>query len=177
MWQGDHPRECGKNKSMRSMRKLELGSPPRVREKLCRSRRSATRSRITPASAGKTEHWNTQNQMETDHPRECGKNLSCALSEGAGLGSPPRVREKLGDFFGGMWDFGITPACAGKTWREFEGESEDQDHPRECGKNLKILPVFCPWTGSPPRVREKLDGVLNPNKEPRITPASAGKTL
>ena len=97
------------------MENVTGGSPPRVREKQINALNEKAGIRITPASAGKTQTETSSQELIQDHPRECGKNLSCALSEGAGLGSPPRVREKLGDFFGGMWDFGITPASAGKT--------------------------------------------------------------
>ena len=51
---------------------------------------------------------------------------------------------------------GITPACAGKTPTIERVEFPDQDHPRVCGKNLKIRVKMLGQPGSPPRVREKL---------------------
>ena len=71
---------------------------------------------ITPAYAGKTA---------TDRARV-----------GAGVGSPPRMRERPLPVFQICSSDRITPAYAGKTIGlkgEFEGE---QDHPRVCGKDL-----------------------------------------
>ena len=52
-------------------------------------------------------------------------------------------------------DFGITPACAGKTVIDFVSDSQSKDHPRVCGKNLSNFASFFDVVGSPPRVREK----------------------
>ena len=51
------------------------------------------------------------------------------------------------------------------------------DHPRRCGENFLVQPLFGIVVGSPPQVRGK------PSVSPhfvlvyRITPAGAGKTL
>ena len=50
----DHPRVCGKNSANLSGQLANLGSPPRVREKLNDSEYSVKALRITPACAGKT---------------------------------------------------------------------------------------------------------------------------
>ena len=70
------------------------GSPPRVREKLYRKLENGTRTRITPASAGKTKSRILSLAGVWDHPRECGKNLEEMCCYAYELGSPPRVREK-----------------------------------------------------------------------------------
>ena len=51
-----------------------------------------------------------------------------------------------------------------------------QDHPRVCGKNIKISVTDANGTGSPPRVREKLASGVTKVAKARITPACAGKT-
>ena len=51
----DHPRECGKNQFFSRIQLCCIGSPPRVREKLEWLVVVAKPTRITPASAGKTE--------------------------------------------------------------------------------------------------------------------------
>ena len=112
------------------------GSPPRVREKLIDPNQSYDKGRITPASAGKTTCYNVFDRLVQDHPRECGKNRLRDLLEREESGSPPRVREKLGQ---------ICSSRAGE-W----------DHPRECGKNKNPEHRNQVITGSPPRVREKL---------------------
>ena len=70
----------------------------------------------------------------------------------------------------------ITPAGAGKTGSNVEGQRFYQDHPRRCGENQRRLAVYCDSTGSPPQVRGKpiyRNGVYTYF---RITPAGAGKT-
>ena len=51
---GDHPRVCGKNSVSGQLAITIRGSPPRVREERRRYPRKNTRSRITPACAGRT---------------------------------------------------------------------------------------------------------------------------
>ncbi len=114
--------------------------------------------------------------MDQDHPRECGKNFVNNQCGCMPIGSPPRVREKpLSNlqFFLGL---GITPASAGKTFALTALPSCAQDHPRECGKNKYHLTYLLNSSGSPPRVREKLNSYLSITIYFRITPASAGKT-
>ena len=133
----------------------EVGSPPRVREKLIAIETIIFFFRITPASAGKTGLQLLQRSRCQDHPRECGKNKTEEPVHVAIMGSPPRVREKLDTAV--LWNrqYGITPASAGKTGGEIRPLHFYQDHPRECGKNLTVLLAVRLDTGSPPRVREK----------------------
>ena len=50
----DHPRVCGENCASFSFNSLNSGSPPRMRGKPSASASKISRSRITPAYAGKT---------------------------------------------------------------------------------------------------------------------------
>ena len=50
----DHPRVCGKNRMPSLAKILEVGSPPRVREKQTTEALNKLSCRITPACAGKT---------------------------------------------------------------------------------------------------------------------------
>ena len=113
----DHPRVCGKN-AIVGLKMVRLaGSPPRVREKLCRWWFDKRKSGITPACAGKTSRFGNQGVLYEDHPRVCGKNRVVHTKRKYGSGSPPRVREKPNTFEGYPNGRGITPACAGKTYR------------------------------------------------------------
>ena len=71
---------------------------------------------------------------------------------------------------------GITPACAGKSFRAKLPILSIRDHPRVCGeKEARAWPKEQVW-GSPPRMRGK---VAIPDDAPRferITPAYAGKS-
>ena len=111
----DHPRVCGKNELLESLRNESVGSPPRVREKQGWYKCQPKSFRITPACAGKTCLVSLRCLCSWDHPRVCGKNLYTLAYKACSSGSPPRVREKLS---GEAWcgaSGGITPACAGKT--------------------------------------------------------------
>ena len=131
---------------------------------------------ITPASAGKTISFNSALACKRDHPRECGKNCVKSWLMFAVLGSPPRVREKRKYASQGGPNLRITPASAGKTALIMLIPSMNWDHPRECGKNSTTSVNQLPFSGSPPRVREKhlVKDVFH--RQDGITPASAGKT-
>ncbi len=72
-----------------------------------------------------------------DHPRMCGKKVFCEALAAILSGSPPHVREKVDDWEKFIAAFGITPACAGKSWTTYTIMQEIEDHPRMCGKKGK----------------------------------------
>ena len=131
----DHPRVCGKNRLTCNNALMRLGSPPRVREKPIFTSQTDLLAGITPACAGKTLSSYNHRGLCWDHPRVCGKNVTEMVVSFDMPGSPPRVREKR--FFRNKhrFIFGITPACAGKTFREILTRLDNRDHPRVCGKN------------------------------------------
>ena len=75
----DHPRACGENFISRSKKSRSSGSPPRMRGKPAKLGRFDTRSRITPAHAGKTSMTSVLPTPSSDHPRACGENRSLCL--------------------------------------------------------------------------------------------------
>ena len=75
----------------------------------------------------------------------------------------------------GLWD-GITPAGAGKTYRQHEHAETAEDHPRRCGENKRKAQQGEPHPGSPPQVRGKRESLRVRGSPVRITPAGAGKT-
>ena len=50
----DHPRACGENAQTILGKRIDLGSPPRMRGKLKKGAEELVGERITPAHAGKT---------------------------------------------------------------------------------------------------------------------------
>ena len=106
----------------------------------------------------------------------CGKNKGLSSRPKFGVGSPPRVREKLISCNVVFTNRRITPACAGKTSWQYSRLVKYRDHPRVCGKNLIKLLRFGNTLGSPPRVREKRRGNKCHGHAIGITPACAGKT-
>ena len=106
----------------------------------------------------------------------CGENAVSPIYSAITRGSPPRVRGKRAAYAGTATPRRITPACAGKTWRERSGFRRTTDHPRVCGENVKEANVEDLVFGSPPRVRGKPVHLCVRCHTRRITPACAGKT-
>ena len=72
---------------------------------------------------------------------------------------------------------GITPADAGKTAFGRFRPALATDHPRGCGENSILLKLHVAAEGSPPRMRGKLQAIVDALPQIRITPADAGKTV
>ena len=89
-----HPRACGENHLVESMRSGNPGSSPRVRGKLGGGRRHRHRRRLIPARAGKTRRPGRRVGEARAHPRACGENRPADASNGRVQGSSPRVRGK-----------------------------------------------------------------------------------
>ena len=87
------------------------------------------------------------------------------------------MREEQRHAYDGKGEKGITPACAGRTGTDSGLYAGGRDHPRVCGKNKTTHNVIRVSRGSPPRVREELDGPRGILGNVRITPACAGRTL
>ena len=111
-----------------------------------------------------------------DHPRVCGENYALLSRGDSAIGSPPRVRGKQGKKPWSALARGITPACAGKTYKRYGAKVATEDHPRVCGENQKVSSPLSELAGSPPRVRGKQPPDSSVYLRERITPACAGKT-
>ena len=70
---------------------------------------------ITPACAGKRRGRGRERERRQDHPRACGEKRSRFQRGQDPLGSPPRVRGKVGAHQKRTATARITPACAGKS--------------------------------------------------------------
>ena len=116
----DHPRVCGENKKHSYRGTNGDGSPPRVRGKLEQFGPDSWVARITPACAGKTEISQKDASVFQDHPRVCGENFPQTREARHAKGSPPRVRGKQSSSSAVASSLRITPACAGKTLRNYQ---------------------------------------------------------
>ena len=172
----DHPRVCGEKLKMPCWIAPSVGSPPRMRGKAGSSPASGTFDRITPAYAGKSNRDQTILTTFEDHPRVCGEKDGRLDFSMLQKGSPPRVRGKGYMILSGIWDFRITPACAGKSCLAAIYAYNEGDHPRVCGE--KSVPLRCSISavGSPPRVRGKAWRLPAAPGTQGITPACAGKS-
>ena len=173
---GDHPRVCGENALDARACPQCVGSPPRVRGKPALRISTIKDFRITPACAGKTSSSTAPSLSQQDHPRVCGENKIDVTIAYRDQGSPPRVRGKHVERLHKLASDRITPACAGKTNRNFGSRIAVKDHPRVCGENKKDARLMTCSEGSPPRVRGKPFKRGERTMNNRITPACAGKT-
>ena len=94
---------------------------------------------------------------------------------GAG-GSPPHARGRPGAVAGDFPVGGITPACAGKTPVQSPVLSNNWDHPRMRGEDLRLRIRSLVIRGSPPHARGRLGVKVDAGRICWITPACAGKT-
>ena len=124
----------------------QVGSPPRVRGKVCY---------LGGGCLG-----------NKNHPRVCGEKAGTSLRSILTRGSPPRVRGKGNFSFPLPFLPGITPACAGKRYASCAADLMGGDHPRVCGEKQSLFVSASSTIGSPPRVRGKVfesaidDGVI-----------------
>ena len=153
-----------------------VGSPPRVRGKVCFSVQRPLPQGITPACAGKSSGIVAFWGYHRDHPRVCGEKYSLRFLLSSPTGSPPRVRGKDGPVDLRVCHAGITPACAGKRPGCALSCKKLEDHPRVCGEKKTTQSGNSVCTGSPPRVRGKglREQVIADSHG--ITPACAGKS-
>ena len=136
----DHPRVCGEKQKGAWAEGAVMGSPPRVRGKGSAMRTTRAGTRITPACAGKRLISQPDTGHRQDHPRVCGEKQRNYHTTPDWVGSPPRVRGKAAGPPVHKGHHGITPACAGKSWRPVLGLKCSRDHPRVCGEKLQSRP-------------------------------------
>ncbi len=133
-----------------------IGSPPRMRGKAARLCLFSFFLGIAPAYAGKRLASAVVPPSSEDHPRVCGEKNVKMLKSKWKLGSPPRMRGKVGVV---------------KLLFELP-----MDHPRVCGEKLLLYSRYKPCKGSPPRMRGKVPRFLSQPLSSGITPAHAGKS-
>ncbi len=141
----DHPRVCGEKRAPAALSLSLSGSPPRMRGKEYERGGSDSRSRITPAYAGKSAGSVFPQIPQRDHPRVCGEKCRICVSTNSAAGSPPRMRGK-GIRQVALWAVSrITPAYAGKSLTHSAPPALSWDHPRVCGEKYSVDKVRRLW--------------------------------
>ena len=108
-------------------------------------KRAATRQKKSPlwdhpAHAGKSTRWSRFCRRKWDHPRACGEKTFNKEWRKRPLGSPPRMRGKVGETYDRVSAARITPAHAGKSSCRLVNCRHKGDHPRACGEKAKKIP-------------------------------------
>ena len=152
------------------------GSPPHARGRRRHTGRPCLPGGITPACAGKTLAWTDIDRTLKDHPRMRGEDAAWKDGFPSSPGSPPHARGRLGSVRHGRNRHGITPACAGKTWKAALFLSSTGDHPRMRGEDVVYARAYLSVAGSPPHARGRLVDSAGEETPYGITPACAGKT-
>ena len=164
----DHPRVCGE-KAIASSKVLSIkGSPPRMRGKERRAKKSALLFGITPAYAGKSLTEFCGSTGRKDHPRVCGEKNGKKTSR-AGAQDHPRVcGEKLVNHRFFVNHRGSPPHMRGKVCHVASGGDFPRITPAHAGKSR----YACTRA---PQVRGKGKVHCFVRGNDRITPAHAGK--
>ena len=132
---GAHPRSRGENILEVLEEGLHSGSSPLTRGKPGTGSYAATRGRLIPAHAGKTDQAENHNSQHGAHPRSRGENLPHGRKGGAMTGSSPLTRGKPHPLITRSDRPGLIPAHAGKTARPRGGAGLARAHPRSRGEN------------------------------------------
>ena len=167
---------CGEQRHRQPWRCRTRGSPPRVRGTDCLKWRHFHVTRITPACAGNRSPQWMGGMGKWDHPRVCGEQTKLPNVTILPLGSPPRVRGTVLNFWIPDEMRRITPACAGNRTGCNRLYRPMGDHPRVCGEQFIDSLTIKSHRGSPPRVRGTGLSMTCPSSSVGITPACAGNS-
>ena len=132
----DHPRACGEQGSPSALRRMSMGSSPRVRGAVFIPRPLACLAGIIPARAGSRITGLRTCRHRRDHPRACGEQNEFGSLFPCSQGSSPRVRGAEPRDEDGRDDGGIIPARAGSRAPSRGGRRRYRDHPRACGEQV-----------------------------------------
>ena len=112
---GEHPRVRGEDLVGLHSIRLSGGTPPRARGRLWADWVYILTIGNTPACAGKTQGFLIRSMCHGEHPRVRGEDVDWISTDECDVGTPPRARGRLAEWFHGPGSEGNTPACAGKT--------------------------------------------------------------
>ena len=146
---------------LQSKKTGSLGSPLRMRGKVCRYREQTGLSGITPAYAGKRVTSQEVAVLRYYHPCVCGEKGPMNTADTLRMGSPLRMRGKVHSSDNPTTDLRITPAYAGKRTLSNVFEALSGDHPCVCGEKSPCPMPLTELSGSPLRMRGKVAALLS----------------
>ena len=173
---GDHLRVCGADPAGQRRQTRHRGSSPRVRSRLAVLAFFVFAMGIISACAEQTSSRRAVGNHHRDHLRVCGADVLVPFVQLLFEGSSPRVRSRPGEgHFVAVQD-GIISACAEQTEWLSPRRARARDHLRVCGADTRGVGTATDPSGSSPRVRSRLVGVLERNPHQRIISACAEQT-
>ena len=172
----DHPRMRGEQPAVAVEFLPGLGSPPHARGAAPELSPPATIDGITPACAGSRVRAAQATEFFRDHPRMRGEQSNRITQLITSPGSPPHARGAVARSLLRHSKHGITPACAGSSFRCIRPEVRARDHPRMRGEQGVFEPDKKPLQGSPPHARGAGSQKYFRCRLPGITPACAGSS-
>ena len=154
-----------------------LGSSPLTRGKPSGTDLQRHDEGLIPAHAGKTSRVSCAGSARTAHPRSRGENSLFFGLFPFRTGSSPLTRGKRAAHRDPGRDARLIPAHAGKTRCLRSHSLEASAHPRSRGENPAPTGCLRGLRGSSPLTRGKPAARLGENRDCRLIPAHAGKTL
>ena len=174
--QAVHPRVCGEQRSLRTVKVLKTGSSPRVRGTDFGNIYLHNRFRFIPACAGNSSCFSAGCAWVAVHPRVCGEQVRLPATASVRDGSSPRVRGTDQQRRLRRVHVRFIPACAGNRTCPRTTSSAAAVHPRVCGEQFHALRARPRMIGSSPRVRGT-DGYVHQDRaHRRFIPACAGNS-
>ncbi len=173
----DHPRVRGEKSLLAFSTAFEAGSPPRARGEGTPRHFQTPAAGITPACAGRRLRRIKLHRFHEDHPRVRGEKAASDGKSCISEGSPPRARGEGFAYIEKTSATGITPACAGRSLKQFVALFQHGDHPRVRGEKRLRLFFHALEIGSPPRARGEAGADRAESHPERITPACAERRV
>ena len=171
-----HPRRRGEDALHKQLLYLNSETPPQARGRLCKDLKKVDALRNTPAGAGKTYPSASSLAPHQKHPRRRGEDGSTSSIIKIFGETPPQARGRPFKIRHNGFDYGNTPAGAGKTHRRRCGLVKRRKHPRRRGEDSGWCSSWIGIPETPPQARGRLDRPAEPHRHAGNTPAGAGKT-
>ena len=171
-----HPRVCGELGNVVEDTQGCIGSSPRVRGTLRRTRQAVQPCRFIPACAGNSAWPISSALISVVHPRVCGELGRRPWSPAAPAGSSPRVRGTQFRASGVIVLSRFIPACAGNSAAFPPRSPAAAVHPRVCGELRRVFVCSMSDLGSSPRVRGTRLPAHRGEDGRRFIPACAGNS-
>jgi hypothetical protein len=171
----EHPRVGGEDPVTGAWYMDDWGTPPRRRGGRPAFDWLRTKTRSTPASAGRTTGPGRTGGPSSKHPRVGGEDLTALRIPVVTSEAPPRRRGGRGDAEHGPDPRRSTPASAGRTSRPTLPATRTTDHPRVGREDQPSSPSSSRRNEAPPRRRGGRHPREPARRDVRSTPASAGR--